>query len=81
MVDPTAQEIDAMLHASPAGGDYLEKLGKTDMALFSEDEWMGLIESIVTAFQESMAASYAPMALVRSVDDPFAPITAADCPF
>src|SRR5206468_14766 len=46
-VNPTPQEIEAMLAASPAGGAYLEKLGKTDMATMTEDEWMGLTEAIV----------------------------------
>lgn len=74
-VEPTEQEINAMLAASPAGGEYLEQLGKTDMATLTEDEWMGLIEAIVVAFQDSMAASYAPHALIASKDDPFRPIT------
>jgi hypothetical protein len=32
----TPQEITAILAASPAGGEYLEKLGKTDLAVLTE---------------------------------------------
>ena len=76
-IEPTEQEINAMLSASEPAGSYLERIGKSDMATLSEDEWMCFIETIVVAFQLSMAASYAPYALVRSVDDPMA----AECPF
>ena len=80
MTDPTPHEIDALLAASPAGGEYLEKLGKTDLAVLTEDEWMGFIEAVVTAFQDRMAQLHAPFAVNCSSDDPFR-ITAADCPY
>jgi hypothetical protein len=72
----TPQEITAILAASPAGGEYLEKLGKTDLAVLTEDEWMGFLESVIRAFQDSMAESHAPFAVNRSEDDPCRPITA-----
>lgn len=50
MDDPTKREIEAMYDASESGGQYLDALGKTDMALFSEDEWMTLVDAIVSGY-------------------------------
>ena len=84
MPEPTEQEVQGMMAAGEAAGAYLDKLGKTDLAALSWEEWMGHIEAAITAFQDSMAASYHPYALVRSADDPIpanAPITDDDCPY
>lgn len=54
MIDPTENEITAMLHASDMAGEYLEHLGKTDMSEFSEEEWMTLIEVIVGNFSDKL---------------------------
>ena len=80
MTEPSSQEIDALLAASPAGGNYLEGIGKTDLAVLTEDEWMQFLEVVVRAFQNRMAELHAPFAVNRSADDPCI-ITAADCPY
>ena len=54
MVDPTEHEVAAMRAASPLAGEYIDSLGKTDLAEFSEHEWMTLIEVIVTAYVEAL---------------------------
>jgi Family of unknown function (DUF6511) len=54
MVDPTEHEVTAMRAASPIAGEYVESLGKTDLAAFSEDEWLALIEVIVTAYTSTL---------------------------
>ena len=54
MVDPTQHEVAGMRAASPVAGEYVESLGKTDLAAFSEDEWLTLIEVIVTAFTDAL---------------------------
>lgn len=55
MVDPTETEIAAMRYASDMAGEYLESLEKTDLATMTEDEWMNLMEVIITGFSDSMA--------------------------
>lgn len=64
MVDPTPHEIEAIQAAGAYGGEYLDSLGKTDLASLSEDEWLTFIESVVTGFtdklQELESATAAP---------------------
>jgi Family of unknown function (DUF6511) len=54
MVDPTKHEVAAMRAASPMAGEYMESLGKTDLAVFSEAEWLTLIEVIVTTYTDAL---------------------------
>ena len=54
MVDPTEHEAAAMRAASPVAGEYVDSLGRTDLASFSEDEWLMLIEVIVTAYTDAL---------------------------
>lgn len=55
VVDPDAHESAAIAAASPMAGEYLESLGKTDLALLTEAEWLTLLEVIVTAYQDELA--------------------------
>jgi hypothetical protein len=50
MVDPTELEIERMEAAADKGGEYLDSLGKTDLATLSRDEWMTFIECVCTEF-------------------------------
>ncbi len=50
MIDPTPNERAAMRHGGEMAGEYLESLGKSDLALFSIEEWQTLIEVIVTGY-------------------------------
>lgn len=56
MIDPTPNEIAAMEAASPPAGEYIERIGKTDMTTFTYDEWMAFIEIIVTAYVDALIA-------------------------
>lgn len=56
MIDPTAHEIEAMEHAGAMGGEYLDSLGKTDLAKLSQDEWRTLIEVICGGYVEKLGA-------------------------
>jgi hypothetical protein len=58
VIDPTRHEVAAMEEAGNVAGAYLERLGKTDMAAFSYEEWMGLIEATCTGFVDKMKALY-----------------------
>lgn len=50
MIDPTPNEIAAMIAGGKAGGEYLDSLGKTDLAMLSEQEWDIFVEAIVTGY-------------------------------
>jgi len=50
MIDPTPNERAAMEHGGAMAGEYLDSLGKCDLAQFSLGEWQTLIEVIVTGY-------------------------------
>ena len=50
MIDPTPNERAAMEHGGAMAGEYLDSLGKSDLAQFSLGEWQTLIEVIVTGY-------------------------------
>jgi hypothetical protein len=54
MVDPTEHEIAALLEASQPAGEYIEALGRTDMATWSHDQWMSFLETVVTAYADAL---------------------------
>ena len=60
MIDPTVNEIGAMQDAAERGGEFLEGLGKTDLATMTADEWMQFVDAICTGFVESMQYRQAP---------------------
>ncbi len=55
MVDPDEHEIAAIASASPMAGKYLESIGKTDLAVLTEAEWLTLLEVVITAYQDELA--------------------------
>lgn len=54
MIDPTPNEIAAMEAGGAAAGEYLESLGRSDLALLSVEEWRTLIETIVTGYCDAL---------------------------
>jgi hypothetical protein len=50
MIDPTPNERDAIAQAGAMGGEYLESLGKTDLARLSETEWLTFLEAVITGY-------------------------------
>ena len=54
MIDPTPNEIAAMQAAGLAAGEYLESIGKSDLALLSTEEWSTLIETVVTGYCDTL---------------------------
>jgi hypothetical protein len=50
MIDPTPNEQDAMTHAGEMGGEYLDSIGKSDLAKLSLEEWRTFIEAVVTGY-------------------------------
>lgn len=59
MIDPNEHEEAALCHAGAVGGAYVESMGKTDLAHWSEQEWATLIEVAITAFQDHLREAYA----------------------
>jgi hypothetical protein len=56
MIDATEDELDAIEAASDPAGEYLESIGKTDLATMTEEEWFRFLEVVVTGFQSGLAA-------------------------
>ena len=54
MIDPTPNERAAILHGAEMAGEYLDSLGRSDLALLSVEEWHTLIEVIVTGYCEHL---------------------------
>jgi hypothetical protein len=58
MIDPNKHEVNALAAASGMGGEYVESIAKTDLAQWTEHEWMTLIDVVVTAFQDHLRQAY-----------------------
>lgn len=50
MIDPTPNESEAMNVGGQHGGEYLESIGKSDLATLTETEWDTFVEVIVTGY-------------------------------
>lgn len=59
MIDPSDMELAAMQGCLPPLGDYVAALGmERPLANYSKDEILGLIDVIVTAYQERMTVEH-----------------------
>jgi hypothetical protein len=54
MVDANEQEVTAMRAAGDIAGEYIEAVGRTDMATWSEQDWRGFIEAICGAYVDAL---------------------------
>lgn len=54
MVDPNKQEVVAMRAAGDIAGQYIEAVGRSDMATWSAEDWRGFIEAICGAYVDSL---------------------------
>lgn len=50
MIDPTPNERAAIGHGGAMGGEYLESIGRTDLARLTEAEWLTFVEAVVTGY-------------------------------
>ena len=50
MIDPTPYESEAMTVGGLHGGQYLESIGKSDLATLTETEWDRFIDAVVTGY-------------------------------
>src|SRR4051812_15700446 len=63
MIDPTPLERSAMDYAGEQAGEYIEALGKSDMAAMSAEEWGTLINVVCSAYFERVGA------VINEMDD------------
>jgi hypothetical protein len=54
MIDPTPNERAAMAAGGKAAGEYLESLGRSDLAALTAPEWRQLIEIVVTSYCDAL---------------------------
>lgn len=54
MDNPTIHEIAAIEAASRPAGEFIEQLHRTDMAQWSEREWLSFLECVVTAYTDEL---------------------------
>jgi hypothetical protein len=54
VIDPTKDEKEAMRVGGIAGGEYLDEVGKSDLASFTDVEWDTFIRCVVTGYIEEM---------------------------
>lgn len=56
MIDATPSEAEAMSVGGQMGGEYLESIGKSDLATLSETEWDRFIDAVVTGYCDHLRA-------------------------
>lgn len=54
MVDPNEFELAAMRRAGDAAGEFIDALGRTDMATWSPAEWSSFIDVICGSYVDSL---------------------------
>ncbi len=54
MVDPNEHEVAAMRRAGDAAGEFIDALGRTDMATWSPAEWTSFIDVICGGYVDSL---------------------------
>lgn len=50
MIYPTPNEEAAIAHGGDMAGEYLDSLGKTDLATLTREEWLTLLTAIVGGY-------------------------------
>lgn len=50
MIDPTPNEMQAMTIGGQHGGEFLESIGKSDLATLTETEWDLFLDAVVTGY-------------------------------
>lgn len=54
MIDPTPNEETAALFGGSQGGEYLESIGKTNLAALSAEEWKTFLLCVVGGYSTKM---------------------------
>lgn len=56
MIDPTPNEIAAIAGGGQLGGEYLESIGKTDLAALTADEWRLFCTAVVGGYVDCLVS-------------------------
>ena len=56
MIDPTPNEMQAMSVGGQHGGEYLESIGKSDLATLTETEWDRFLDAVITGYCDQLRA-------------------------
>ena len=56
MIDATSNEMQAMIVGGQQGGDYLEGIGKSDLATLTETEWDRFLDAVITGYCDHLRA-------------------------
>lgn len=54
MIDPTPNETAAMEHGGRMGGEYLDSIGRTDLASLPVEQWQAFVEAVVTGYCDAL---------------------------
>ena len=54
MIDPSDAELEAMAHAGAMGGEYLDQLGRTDLAVLTLEEWHTFVAAVCGGYTEKL---------------------------
>ncbi len=79
MIDPTEYEREAIAHGGVQAGEYLEALGKTDLATMTTEEWDAFIEVVCTGYVERLGEIAEHLAAASAKMK--GKVTAADIPY
>jgi hypothetical protein len=58
MREPTEIEINGIMEAGAVGGEFLDGLGKTDLAVLSPDEYLSFVEKVIRAYENRCMSLY-----------------------
>jgi hypothetical protein len=56
MIDATPNETEAVMHGGVMGGEYLDELGKTNLAALTAEEWKQFLFCIIGGYCEKIAS-------------------------
>lgn len=56
MIDPTPNEAEAMTVGGQMGGEFLESIGKSDLATLTETEWDCFLDAVITGYCDHLRA-------------------------
>lgn len=56
MIDPTPNEMQAMTVGGQMGGEYLQGIGKSDLATLTVTEWDRFIDAVITGYCDQLRA-------------------------
>jgi Family of unknown function (DUF6511) len=58
IMTPAESKHQALEFASESGGEYLERVGETDLCRLTKQQWLTFIATIVDAFERKRSATW-----------------------